>query len=158
GTSAINGTGNGLANILTGNSGANTLNGGAGDDTLDGGGGSDHLNGSTGNDTYAVDLSTDVITENSGEGTDTVLSSATTYTLSANVENLTLTGSGNLAGIGNTLANVITGNSGNNALDDGGTVVSGTDTLIGGLGDDTFTVHNTTDVIIENSLEGTDLV
>ena len=51
GASAINGTGNSLANILTGNSAANTLKGGGGDDTLRGGGGDDRLAGGNGNDT-----------------------------------------------------------------------------------------------------------
>jgi Ca2+-binding RTX toxin-like protein len=37
GSSAINGTGNTLANVLTGNTGNNTLTGNAGNDTLDGG-------------------------------------------------------------------------------------------------------------------------
>ncbi|WP_218033291.1 M10 family metallopeptidase C-terminal domain-containing protein, partial [Novosphingobium sediminis] len=41
GTSAINGTGNGLNNVLTGNSANNILDGGAGNDTLTGGAGSD---------------------------------------------------------------------------------------------------------------------
>jgi Ca2+-binding RTX toxin-like protein len=43
GTSAINGTGNALANQITGNSGANTLDGGAGADTLSGGLGADRF-------------------------------------------------------------------------------------------------------------------
>lgn len=41
GSSAISGTGNGLANILIGNGAANTLNGGYGADTLSGKGGAD---------------------------------------------------------------------------------------------------------------------
>ena len=53
GTTAINGTGNTLDNILTGNSAANTLTGNAGHDTLDGGAGDDTLRGGTGNDTYS---------------------------------------------------------------------------------------------------------
>ncbi|TRU29846.1 MAG: calcium-binding protein, partial [Microcystis aeruginosa Ma_SC_T_19800800_S464] len=52
GTTAINGTGNTLNNIITGNSSNNTLNGGAGIDTLIGGLGNDTLIGGLGNDTF----------------------------------------------------------------------------------------------------------
>jgi serralysin len=45
GSSAINATGNALANVLTGNAAANTLNGGLGTDTLYGGLGQDFLYG-----------------------------------------------------------------------------------------------------------------
>ena len=62
-----------------------------------------------------MDNTGDVVTENANEGTDTVQASVT-YTLAANVENLTLTGTGNINGTGNTLDNVIIGNSGNNVL------------------------------------------
>ena len=50
------------------------------------------------------------------QGTDTVLASVT-YTLGANVENLTLTGAADINGTGNTLDNVLTGNAGNNVLE-----------------------------------------
>jgi Ca2+-binding RTX toxin-like protein len=59
GTAAINGTGNGLDNLLSGNSAANTLTGGAGNDTM---------SGDTGNDTYLVNRNEgqDFISENDG--------------------------------------------------------------------------------------------
>ena len=59
---------------------------------LDGGAGADTMLGGLGNDIYVVDVATDIVTENAGEGIDTV-QSGITYTLGANVENLTLTGS-----------------------------------------------------------------
>jgi Ca2+-binding RTX toxin-like protein len=48
--SALNGTGNALANVITGNANANVLSGGAGNDTLYGGAGGDRLLGGDGND------------------------------------------------------------------------------------------------------------
>ena len=41
-------------------------------------------------------------------------SQSSRYALGANVENLTLTGIGNIDGTGNALANTLTGNAGNN--------------------------------------------
>lgn len=162
GTAAINATGNGLDNVLTGNAAANTLTGGAGNDRLIGGGGADTMYGGTGNDLYYVDNVSDVVIENAGEGTDTI-ASLVTYTLPANVENLTLTGTAATNGVGNALANIIAGDSAANTLTglggadhlDGG---AGIDTMYGGAGDDTYMVDNTSDVVVENAGEGTDLV
>ena len=151
GTTDLNGTGNTFNNTLTGNIGNNILNGGIGADTLIGG---------AGNDTYIVDNAGDVITEANGEGRDLVQSSVT-YTLSDNVENLTLTGNTAINGTGNGLDNTITGNSGNNTLDGGAgndTLIggAGNDTLIGGAGNDTYIVDSTTDTITDSA--GTDTI
>jgi Ca2+-binding RTX toxin-like protein len=123
GTDSIDGTGSALANVLTGNSGANTLDGGGGNDTMSGG---------TGDDTYIVGSSGDTVDESGGDGTDLVQSSVS-FTLGIDIENLTLIG-GNIAGNGNTLANILIGNSRANKLNG----MAGIDALTGGNGKDTF--------------------
>src|SRR4030095_265564 len=100
---------------------------------LDGRAGADTMTGGVGNDTYLVDNAGDVVTELAGEGTDTVQSSIT-YTLGANVENLTLTGNNPINGTGNALVNTLRGNGANNILDG----QAGADTIIGGAGNDTY--------------------
>jgi Ca2+-binding RTX toxin-like protein len=148
GNAALNGTGNNLANVLTGNAGANVLSGLAGADTLLGG---------QGNDTYVVDAVGEVITELAGEGTDLVQSTLS-WTLGANVENLTLIGTVAAGGwrtaTGNELANVLTGSAGMDILDG----MAGADTMVGGLGDDAYWVDQTTDVVTELASQGTDKV
>ncbi|BAQ67006.1 PD40 domain-containing protein [Geminocystis sp. NIES-3709] len=171
GTGNINSTGNTLSNLITGNIGNNNLSGGDGNDTLTSGRGNDTLNGGTGgdsmtggrdNDIYYVDNTGDHVVELSNEGIDTV-NSTITYTLGSNIENLTLTGTGNINGTGNTINNLITGNSGNNNLrggDRNDTLIGGigNDTLIGDTGNDIYYVDNTGDRVVENSNEGTDTV
>ena len=135
---ASNGTGNALNNSLTGNVARNTLDGGAGNDTLDGGGGADRLKGGAGDDSYIVDSRQDEVVETRSAGTDTVYASVS-HKLSANVENLVLTGTGAINATGNNLANSLTGNDAANTLDGRG----GNDVLTGGSGNDTFVFTGT---------------
>lgn len=130
-------TGSNSNDKLTGNTANNALNGGLGADTLVGG---------QGNDTYFVDNIGDVVTENASQGTDAALSSIT-YTLGANLENLTLTGTAAINGTGNELNNRLTGNLAANVLNGG----AGANTLTGGDGSDTYYVSNTGDLVIESN-------
>ncbi len=123
----------------------------AGNDTLDGGLGADTLVGGLGNDVYFVDNKGDKVIEKLNEGNDTV-NSTISYTLPANVENLTLLGTGKINASGNNLDNLIVGNqqvnninggSGNDTLDGG----AGSDVLTGGLGSDVFWFNSTPDAL-----------
>ena len=175
GTGNFDATGNTLGNVIFGNPGNNHLNGGdgndtihglAGDDTLDGGLGADSMLGGTGNDTYIVDNAGDAVVELANEGTADTVRSSVTWTLDANVENLILTGSANVNGIGNTLSNQLIGNAGTNVLTggDGDDLLkgadtlngsSGADTLIGGTGNDVYYIDSADDVVLEGVGEGT---
>ena len=128
--------GYGGADYLEGGAGNDTLYGGDGNDILDGGTGTDVLVGGLGDDIYRIDSASDVITENAGEGTDTVEIAASftpiSYTLGSNFENLLIHGTADVNGVGNALDNRLTGNDGNNALSG----LDGNDRLIGGMDND----------------------
>jgi trimeric autotransporter adhesin len=144
GTGDLNGTGNSKFNRMVGN---------AGDNILDGGGNADDLIGGAGDDTYIVNVASDLVTELSGEGVDTVHASGS-YTLSNHVEHLVLTGTSSISGTGNALDNTITGNDANNVLNGG----QGADRMIGKLGDDTYVIDHLSDTVEELAFEGSDTV
>jgi Ca2+-binding RTX toxin-like protein len=184
GNGNIAGYGNDENNSLVGNNANNILLGYAGDDTLDGGGdianvlnpggGFDTLAGGAGNDYYFLRNVEDVITENSGQGTDTIFS-LINHTLPGNFENLILGGglNGAATGQGNAADNSLTANTARNSVLqglggndtlvggglndnlDGGT---GNDSMSGGAGNDTYIVDSTLDIVFENSSSGTDQI
>lgn len=169
--------GYGAQDSLYGEEGNDFLDGGANNDELYGGNGSDCMIGGLGADTFfggtaddvfvvladdagvpaelmaeavdgvLADGSLDMVFEEIGEGSDTILASVS-YTLPparmpgpflnsffySEVEALVLTGTANINGTGNAFAQLVQGNSGNNSLDGGG----GADTLVGDAGHDTL--------------------
>jgi hypothetical protein len=146
GTGAINGTGNTLNNTFIGNSAANVFTGGAGDDL------------------YQVSTG-DTVVEAANEGlADRVLSDVT-WTLGANIENLTLTGNANINGTGNGSANVLTGNGGNNTLNGLGgddiityVIGDGADAVDGGANVDTLNISAAAgDQVLDVFYNGTSL-
>lgn len=160
---AFTGTGNGLANEMNGGILADTFYGGAGNDVLNGGSGNDILygegdhdtlnggfggdamTGGPGNDTYMVDNVSDTVTEVANSGVDQVLTTLSSYTMSAHVENLTSTTTGAaFSGTGNAMGNVITSQDGDDTLDGGG----GPDELRGNGGDDILIGNDGDDLLI----------
>ncbi len=124
--------------ILVGGDGNDVLRG---DSTL---GDFDYLYGNAGNDTFYVDTPFDLEFEQPGEGTDTVFANivGAGFYLHGNVENLTLLGDTPF-GVGNDLANTLTGNAIGNFLlggADNDTLngKGGGDVLFGEAGADTF--------------------
>lgn len=141
------------SNFLYGGAGNDTIIGGIGNDYIDGGAGADNMQGGKGDDMYIVNSVNDVILEQKNEGYDTVVAS-TNYILNANIEELRLVEGYTINGTGNSLNNRIIGNSQDNILDG----VTGADTMIGGLGNDTYYVDNVGDQVVELAAEGTDTV
>jgi hypothetical protein len=156
-TSAQTGT-DSLAAIenVVGSSGNDSITGSALDNVITGGLGNDTMIGGAGNDTYQIDSAGDVVTEFASGGTDTIITTLTSYSLATrvNVENLTFTGVGNFTGTGNAAANIITGGAGDDTLNGG----AGADVMIGGTGNDTYFADNALDVVTEQVGEGTDMI
>ncbi|WP_376095391.1 Calx-beta domain-containing protein [Roseomonas sp. CCTCC AB2023176] len=161
------------ADTLLGSFGNDRLEGGAGNDSLDGGIGDDTMAGGTGDDTYLVNAVGDVVSEEGGDGSDTVVS-AITFTLGAGFENLTFLGNAGTGGTGNAAANRISataatggkllsglvgndtllGGAGNDTLDGG----TGVDSLVGGAGNDLYRVDVAGDVVVEAAGGGVDTI
>ncbi len=147
-----------------GAAGNDSISGGAGNDTIDGGAGTDALAGGADDDTYYVDTYLDVIVELANEGTDTVFS-ADHYIFHANVENATVTGTGDFGILGNEIANVMNGNSGANGMagglgndtmnggagNDALDGQQGNDSMSGGTGSDVYFVDSSGDIVVEVS-------
>ena len=138
--------------------GNDTLIGGVGSDALWSGTGADTMTGGTGlmtgdkfgNDTFHIDNVGDVIIEYFDQGIDRI-HAYSDYNMNnaVNVENLRLVGfAAGIDATGNDLGNTLEGNRERN-------------TLVGGLGDDSYIIYNETDaakkdVIIEAAGEGSD--
>jgi Ca2+-binding RTX toxin-like protein len=109
------------------------------------------MTGGAGDDTFVVDNTGDAVGEGSAGGLDTIETSVT-FTMSAYVENVVLTGSGNINSTGNGSFNLMTGNTGNNSMSGS----SGNDTINGGDGNDTLYGGNEDDSLYGG--EGNDLL
>ena len=127
--------------FLFGGSDSDELYGDKGADSLDGGPGADRMFGGPGNDVYVVDDPGDGVTEQAGEGIDTVQTVLASYTLGPNIENLIFTNGATHTGFGNALANVMTGGTGSDTLvahTVAGLFAQEHDVLSGGDGSDTL--------------------
>ena len=147
-TTAIDLTGNELANYIVGNAGVNTLDGGSG--------GADQLWGREGDDSYFVD-SNDAVVEYAGDGNDIVYARAS-YALGVGMAVELLSTVDNNATtainlIGNAFDNQLFGNAGANTLDGGG----GADILWGREGDDSY-FADTGDTVVEYAGQGYDIL
>ena len=147
---------------------ADVLDGAAGNDRLWGEGGADQMTGGPGNDIFYVDNAGDKTFEAAGQGTDTVLTTAS-YALAAGQE-IEAFGTASVAGTaainltGNELAQRIDGNNGINILNGSGgndllfgyggndIMIGGTgsDTLVGGLGNDVYVLENGADAVADS--------
>ncbi len=140
GSSSLTATGNDTENFMIGTNVVDTFYGAGGDDRFLGGLGNDNYYGGLGDDFFYIQQLGDTVSENSGEGHDTVRTYVNGYTLTANVEDLYLYG-GASDGSGNSMDNRLIGanhddNLNGNDGDDRLYGKNGADTLNGGAGND----------------------
>jgi len=143
-----------VENFVYVGTGAVTITGNASDNHITGGAGGDTMRGGLGDDTYVVNHADDQAIELADEGTDTIETSLSTYTLGDHLENLTFIGSGKFTGTGNAAANILIGGSGADRLDGKG----GADVMRGGAGNDTYVVDHADDLVIEAEDGGVDRI
>jgi Ca2+-binding RTX toxin-like protein len=145
-------------NAIIGSSGSEPLAGTAGADLINGGGAGHAMTGGPGDDTFNILSINDKVTENPGEGVDTLVVAGTKganaikyWHLPDNAENMVL--SNTITGFGNAGQNIIDGGIGNQVLVGKG----GDDVLTGGAGADVFhfDLGSGHDVVTDfNSAEG----
>jgi Ca2+-binding RTX toxin-like protein len=157
--------------IINAQDGNDQVNGGSGSDSITGGAGNDTLIGGAGNDSFIFDtdttLGTDIVTEASGGGTDSLDFSGSSNSINVNlgvtgnqtvnsnlIINMTAAQIENVIGGGNN--DIIVGNALNNAFTGG----AGDDSITGATGNDTYRFDTDialgTDTIMEAASGGTD--
>ncbi|PSJ57707.1 calcium-binding protein [Kumtagia ephedrae] len=149
-----------VAANFTGTATVDLVFGSAAADTFRSVGSGDIFEGGTGNDLYRVYSADTQVVEIAGGGNDQI-AAAVSYVLRAgvDVEQLTTTSSTGSAAInltGNTLAQTIIGNAGDNILHDGGKGAA--DILRGLAGNDTYRIFNSGDTIADGAGQGADKV
>lgn len=143
---------------LTGNEFTNAIDGNAGNNVLDGLGRAAILRGFGGDDTYLITSDSFVQEEGAGQGFDRVFVNGS-YTLGGGLFIEVLTpidefGTAPLAMRGNSVAQYVYGNDGNNIIEGRG----GGDILVGRGGDDQLWIYDPTDQIREEANDGFDRV
>jgi Ca2+-binding RTX toxin-like protein len=164
--------GTAFADTILGSNENNILAGGAGNDNLDARAGTDSAYGMDGDDTIRGGSGNDLI--NGGSGIDTVTFQVDGRWAVINLSSVAITANGvtvaaqsaqdSIGGIdtlvsienatGSSLNDTIHGSAGDNLING----YFGADTMVGGLGNDTYVVDNVGDVVTENAAEGTDMV
>lgn len=132
-----------------------TIRLGGGNDYFDGTGGKVNgtVSGGAGNDVYVISDAAIKLSEASGGGTDLVKSSVS-FTLAANIENLTLNGTAGIKATGNAQGNLLHGNRGANTIDG----KAGNDTIWGHGGADILTGGSGSDQFVFATKDGKDTI